>query len=139
MNEVFADTFYYIALLNPVDHFHEAAVQATRTLTSRLVTTAWVLTEVADALSAPAVRQRTHAFLTGVTTDPNTILITDYAPWHARGMQLYGARPDKDWSLTDCISIEVMTERGITDALTGDHHFLQAGFRALLLPPPNTR
>jgi hypothetical protein len=52
-------------------------------------------------------------------------------------MQLYGARPDKDWSLTDCISIEVMAERGITDALTGDHHFLQAGFRALLLSPPS--
>jgi predicted nucleic acid-binding protein len=48
------------------------------------------------------------------------------------GMHLYASRPDKDWSLTDCISFVVMQERGITDALTGDRHFEQAGFRALL-------
>jgi uncharacterized protein len=48
-------------------------------------------------------------------------------------MALYGRRPDKAWSLTDCISFEVMTERGITEALTSDHHFMQAGFQALLL------
>ena len=48
------------------------------------------------------------------------------------GVQLYNARPDKDWSLTDCISFVVMQEHGLTDALTGDHHFEQAGFTALL-------
>ena len=49
-----------------------------------------------------------------------------------KGVGLYAARPDKDWSLTDCISFVVMQEHGITDALTGDHHFEQAGFKALL-------
>ena len=49
-----------------------------------------------------------------------------------RGLALYRARPDKAWSLIDCISFMVMTERGITEALTGDHHFEQAGFRAPL-------
>ena len=48
------------------------------------------------------------------------------------GLALYANRTDKDWSLTDCISFVVMNERGITDALTGDHHFEQAGFAALL-------
>ena len=48
------------------------------------------------------------------------------------GVRLYVARPDKDWSLTDCISFVVMRERGITEALTGDRHFEQAGFVALL-------
>lgn len=48
------------------------------------------------------------------------------------GVELYRARPDKDWSLTDCISFVVMRERGITEALTGDRHFEQAGFKALL-------
>ncbi len=50
-----------------------------------------------------------------------------------RGIKLFDARPDKEWSLTDCISFEVMAELGLTDALTADHHFEQAGFRALLV------
>jgi predicted nucleic acid-binding protein len=48
------------------------------------------------------------------------------------GIQLYAQRPDKEWSLTDCISFVVMQQEGITEALTGDHHFEQAGFVALL-------
>ena len=45
---------------------------------------------------------------------------------------LFERRPDKGWSLTDCISFVVITDRGLTEALTGDHDFQQAGFRALL-------
>jgi uncharacterized protein len=45
-----------------------------------------------------------------------------------RGTDLYNARSDKGWSLTDCISFEVMREHGLTEALTADHHFTQAGF-----------
>lgn len=136
MIEVYADAFYYIALLNPSDRFHTAALEATKGLTHRLVTTGWVLTEVADALSAPAVRQRTQRFLERVQNDANTTVVSEFHPWFARGLALYGNRGDKSWSLTDCISFEVMTERGIHDALTGDHHFVQAGFRALLSLPP---
>ena len=132
MTAVFADAFYYIALLNRSDQFHAAAVEATRNLSQPLVTTSWVLLEVADALSAPAVRARTHQFLQQLATDPNTRVLSDHDPWYARGLTLYGRRPDKSWSLTDCISFEVMTEHGLTDALTGDHHFEQAGLRALL-------
>ena len=64
--------------------------------------------------------------------DENTTLVEpDPALWR-RGLALYRTRPDKAWSLTDCISFIVMTDHGLTDALTGDHHFEQAGFRALL-------
>jgi predicted nucleic acid-binding protein len=48
------------------------------------------------------------------------------------GLELYRHRPDKDWSLTDCIPFMVMQQRGIVEAFTGDHHFEQAGFVALL-------
>jgi predicted nucleic acid-binding protein len=137
MSEVFADAFYYIALLNPADQFHSAAAETTKALVQRIVTTVWVLMEVADALSDLAVRQRTHRFLQAVTADPNTTVIADFDPWFARGLRLYGNRADKSWSLTDCISFEVMTERAIHDALTGDRHYVQAGFRALLATNPN--
>jgi uncharacterized protein len=49
-----------------------------------------------------------------------------------RGLALYDGRPDKEWQLSDCISFVVMEDEGITDALTGDRHFEQAGFQALL-------
>lgn len=48
------------------------------------------------------------------------------------GVHLYRHRRDKDWPLTDCISFVVMEDEQIRDALTGDHHFDQAGFTALL-------
>ena len=139
MTEVFADAFYYIALLNPADQFHAAAVAATKTLTQRFVTTGWVLMEVADALSAPAVRQRTHQFLERIAVDPNTTVIANFDPWFARGVKLYGERGDKSWSLTDCISFEVMKDRGVSEALTGDHHFTQAGFAPSCPPRPRKR
>jgi predicted nucleic acid-binding protein len=50
------------------------------------------------------------------------------------GIELYRLRPDKDWSLTDCISFVVMAKRGISAALPADRHFEQAGFTALLKP-----
>lgn len=133
MTEVFVDSFYYIALLNPADQYHEAALAATHSIRDRLVTTSWVLMEVGDALSAPQIRQHTHRFLQQVAADRNTSVVSFDGVWYARGLSLYGERPDKSWSLTDCVSFEVMRERGIRDALTGDEDFEQAGFRALLL------
>jgi predicted nucleic acid-binding protein len=53
MKTCFADTYFYLALLNPDDEAHEAAVALNRELTTPMVTTAWVLTEVGDALAAP--------------------------------------------------------------------------------------
>jgi uncharacterized protein len=133
MTEVFADAFYYIALLNPADRYHAAAVQATHSLKGRLVTTQWVLMEVGDALSDPAIRKQAHGFLVRAEVDPNTSILAETV-WYSRGLNLYGNRLDKSWSLTDCISFEVMSDRGITEALTGDQHFIQAGFLALLHP-----
>lgn len=135
MNEVFADAFYFIAVLNPSDHFHRVAVETTTTLNRTLVTTTWVLAEVADALSSPEIRRLTHRFLQRIEKDQSTRIIEANSYWYARGLQLYGSRPDKSWSLTDCISFEVMAEHQIHDVLTADHHFTQAGFRALLSPP----
>lgn len=132
MTSIFADAFYFIALLNPTDRHHAAAVAASTILTVPLVTTQWVLVELADAMGTPKRRTRVVAFLRGLDADPNIEVISPGIDLYNRGLDLYARRPDKSWGLTDCISFVVMTERGLSEALTGDHHFEQAGFRALL-------
>ena len=99
--------------------------------TGRLVTTEWILIELADALSAPSARSTAVAFLQAVRQDTSFEVIEYDANVYRAGFRLFASRQDKSWSLTDCISFAVMTERGLRDALTADHHFEQAGFRAL--------
>jgi len=134
MTEVFADTFYFLALINPADQYHSEAIRYTETLRIPLVTTSAVLIELADALSRPIARQVVHRFLANLDADSNIRVVETDPSWYARGLSLFGKRADKSWTLTDCISFEVMSERGILEALTGDHHFEQAGFRALFKP-----
>ena len=64
--------------------------------------------------------------------NPQVKLIPPDVALFDAGVQLFANRPDKEWSLTDCISFVVMQQEGITQALTADHHFEQAGFQALL-------
>jgi len=132
MSEVFADAFYYIALLNPDDRHHSDAVEATKNLRRRIVTSVWVLIEVADAFSSPRNRPLALRFLDEIAIDPNVTIIADVEPWLSRGIALFRSRLDKSWSLTDCISFEVMKDRSVSDALTGDRHFAQAGFQAVM-------
>jgi uncharacterized protein len=132
MTPIFADTFFYLALLVENDHAHPRAVAASETQRGRFVTTEWVLTEVADALCDPPHRRSFSALLALLRADPDTEIVPASGSLFNRGADLYASRPDKSWSLTGCISFVVMTERGITEALSGDHHFEQAGFRALL-------
>jgi len=128
---VFADTFFFLAALNPRDAAHNAAIQWSREHNRVRVTTAWVLTEVADAMA----RDNREAFLHLLDLVRNSALFrfTEATPaTFDRGVALYRQRPDKAWSLTDCISIVVMQDEGLTEALTGDRHFEQAGFTSLL-------
>jgi predicted nucleic acid-binding protein len=135
MSEVFADSFYFIALSNPFDGHNAAAIRAAEALTSRLLTRHYVLIEVTDALSAPRFRADVAEFLRDLASDSGIEIIGPDISLYDRGLDLYARRLDKAWSLTDCISFVVMTERGLTEALTGDHHFEQAGFLALLRNP----
>ena len=128
---VFADTFALIAWLNAHDNAHARVTAYLDGFTGRLVTTEWVLMELADALSAPAARSTAVAFLQAVRAD-SLFDIVGYDPAvYQAGFDLFAARPDKGWPLTDCISFVVMTQRGLSEALTADHHFEQAGFRAV--------
>jgi predicted nucleic acid-binding protein len=128
---VFADTFALIAWLNPRDNAHARVATYLDGFAGRLVTTEWVLMEVADALSAPEARSTAVEFLRAVRADPLFDVVGYVPAVYQAGFSLFSNRADKSWSLTDCISFGVMAEQGLKDALTADHHFEQAGFRAI--------
>ena len=134
---LFLDTFFVQALLNPRDRYHERA----RRLEQRVSTAAevWVtetvLIEIADALSAEN-REGAAAFVRGCYRTPNMHVVPVDTPLLERALDLYQARQDKHWGLTDCISFVVMADQGVMDALTGDIHFRQAGYVALLADTP---
>jgi predicted nucleic acid-binding protein len=134
MKEVFADTFYFIALLSQSDSGHQRAISITAAQRSTLVTTAWVLTELANSLAKQGSRSGFLSTLDALASNPMALVIGHDERLYDAGIELYRLRPDKDWPLTDCISFVVMAKRGISAALTADRHFEQAGFTALLKP-----
>jgi predicted nucleic acid-binding protein len=129
---IFADSFYFIALLQERDAAHERALRFARLNRHVVVTTRWALAEVADALSSPAWRAEAGALVESLQTRMGFVVLAGSDALFTRGLQLYRRRVDKEWSLTDCISFVVMSDQGISEALTGDHHFEQAGVSALL-------
>jgi predicted nucleic acid-binding protein len=129
---LFADTFYFLALLNLDDAAHSRALSHSETRIDPLLTTAWVLTEVGDALAIPGMRESFPRLLAALRADPACTIVPPTQSLFDQGVELYAQRLDKGWSLTDCTSFVVMRQQGVTEALTGDHHFEQAGFTALL-------
>jgi len=132
MNRVFADSFYFFALLNPRDNSHQKALAFASQHEEPIVTTAWVLTELADGLAVTAHRAAFARLVARLQADAENEIVPPTEELMLRGIELYDARLDKQWSLTDCISFLVMRDRQITQSLTQDHHFEQAGFEVLL-------
>lgn len=130
MSRVFADTFYFLALLNKHDEAHERAVKYAAVV-QQLVTTEWILLELADSLASSRHRNMFLRTRQQLMADADVRVIPLEMQSYVSGIELYSRRPDKAWSLTDCISFHVMEREGIREALTGDHHFEQAGFVAL--------
>lgn len=133
MKTVFADTFFFLAILNRADPTHQRAVALSRQIRSVRVTTDWIITELADGLAKVEQRERFMDLYRHIQLSPAIRVVPASRPLLEEAISLYGARPDKEWSLTDCISFVVMRDEGIIHALTGDHHFEQAGFKALLV------
>ena len=132
MKIVFADTVYFLALVNTADRLHRQARTLSLSPPGRLLTTEFVLTEVGDALSRPENRARFAQLLQLLRAQPDVEVVAATSGLFGRGCELHAQRPDKEWSLTDCISFVVMQQHGITAALTSDHHFQQAGFQLLM-------
>lgn len=135
MRRFFADTFYWIALLLRSDAWHERVTAFNHTLQrdDTLFTTDAVILEFLAAFSSAGsyMRQQAVARVEGMLSNPYIHVVEVTRPQLLDGLALYKDRPDKEYSLTDCISMRVMRREGLTDALTNDHHFTQEGFRIL--------
>jgi len=131
----FLDAVYSIALVSATDQHHRMAAEVAAELKAkpaRLVTTRAVLVEIGNALAKPHLRAVGIELLKSFENDPRIEIVALDDALYRRGFELFHSRPDKAWSLTDCISFVVMRERGLSQALTFDQHFEQAGFTALL-------
>ena len=131
MKPLFADTSFYIAILNLQDSGHEAAVHWSQMRLPTIVTE-FVLIELANFFPKAPARLRATEMIEGILRDSYTRIIPATHDLFQEGWILFRQRPDKEWSLTDCISFIVMENMELTEALTTDGHFSQAGFKALL-------
>jgi uncharacterized protein len=133
---VFLDTAYVNALVNVRDQWHNMAVQWEERLAverRRLVTTEFVLVEIADGLATVRFRAQAVQVITTLQASSLVDIIPASSQLFRTALELYRRRADKDWGLTDCVSFVGMSEQSLSEALTTDDHFRQAGFRALLL------
>jgi uncharacterized protein len=133
-DRLFLDTVFIQALLNPRDNDHDQAKQLFPRI--RIASEVWIteaiFAEVGNALSAFNRRGAVHFIQQCYRTENMRVVSIDTAPL-MQALALYQSRPDKTWGLTDCISFIVMQQQNLIDAVTGDHHFIQAGFQALML------
>jgi predicted nucleic acid-binding protein len=133
VKEIFADTAYWIALLNARDELHARAIASARNLKPYiLVTSELVVVETLNHLSGMQSRAAAGLWADGLMNRRETRVIPVRTELLKQGLQLYRSRPDKAWSLTDCTSIVIMQRLGVAEVLTADRHFEQAGFEILL-------
>jgi predicted nucleic acid-binding protein len=134
MRRIFADSLYWIAISHQGDQWHTAALHASRAIRSaEIVITQEMLSEFLTAFRFTAQLRRIAARrVFQITTDQRIIVIPQSDQSFQAGFALYQARPDKQYSQPDCISMATMRQEGITEILTHDSHFAQEGFTILL-------
>lgn len=135
MRRVFADTGYWVALLNHRDELHQKAQDLSKSMGEVYIfTSEMVLAEVLNDFSkrGELFRQTAIDLIETLYSHPNVTVVKQSSSQFQDGFLLYKQRPDKQWSITDCVSFQIMAEYGITEALAYDKHFEQAGFIALL-------
>lgn len=133
---IFVDTSFLLAVLNPRDTLHPRAQAWAVAIAEPLLVTEYVVWEMVNGLSMPTDRPKAHLAVKEIQMAPDWEWMPASNALFVRGMQLHCERNDKAWSLTDCISFQVMQQRNIRRALTYDHHFEQAGYEALLRRDP---
>jgi predicted nucleic acid-binding protein len=135
MKRIFADAGYWIALIHPRDPLHARAQEESASIgNAQVVTSQMVLAEVLNAFAGqgPRFRQTASRLAHELQASPSIAIVQQASAQFQQALALYDRRADKGWSLTDCASFIIMRKQKITDALTEDRHFEQAGFKALL-------
>lgn len=131
-DRIFIDTLFVVALVNSNDQYHKkASLLADKYEGSPLLVTDVILLEIGNGLARNYRRQAVEVIEQFLASDEVEVVYLTPELFE-RGFTLYKTHEDKEWSLTDCISFEVMREKGISSALTFDQHFVQAGFQALM-------
>lgn len=131
----FIDTGFVIALVSPRDRYHAIAKHLSDQIEAdgtRLVTSQAIILEIGAALSKSVFRPAAVRLIEAMQSDPLIDVIPVSDERLQQAFALFKERADKEWSLADCLSFDIMRERGIVDALTPDMHFAQAGFAVLM-------
>ena len=133
MKAVFADAFYWVALTNPADSRYQDAVAIDSAIAdATILTTDEVLTEFLTYFAEDSwLRNRAARTVQKLLKDPDVLVVPQSRESFLSGLEFYGQRQDKQYSLVDCISMQTMRRHAITEVLTNDRHFEQEGFRAL--------
>jgi hypothetical protein len=130
------DTSFLLALDNKDDPHHERAKALDRELLKEdaILLLHWgILLEIGDGYARVGRRARGLQFLAKFESEQGYRVSPVTEALLRQALNLYRARPDKDWGLTDCLSFVLMKQEGVGEALTADIHFRQAGFTCLLL------
>ena len=131
MKRVFADSHYWIAVVNPDDPWAKAARSGSGEVF--IVTTDEVLTEFLAALSrGEHMRKQAARMVRAILENPNVKVVPQTRDSFLKGLAFYEDRSDKEYSLTDCISMNVMRAESLGEVLTNDRHFEQEGFAVLI-------
>ena len=142
MATCFADTSYWMALSRKRDQYNRHAVVWNRFVIqtkSIIVTTEAVLWEWLNAFSDASTRAVAAEGYRRAHADARIQVVPFQPELIDSAVQLYRTRPDKSWSLTDCLSFVVMEGRQLTEALTTDRHFEQMAMKVMMLQQPSLR
>jgi predicted nucleic acid-binding protein len=136
METCLADTSYLLARALTTDPLHELAIdlELRTEVGYRFVTTDLIIIEFLDGLSrTPQKTREAGCAISRALRKNSKIKVVPLTPdLFEAALRIYESAEDKDWGMTDCVSFALMRKLKIHDALTYDHHFEQAGFRALL-------
>lgn len=135
-SEIFVDTSGYYALLVRNDNMNKKAASTFRKAAkekTRFVTTDYVLDEIATLLNARGHGYLISELFTGIFTSKACRIAWMDQDRFLKTRKFFIKHLDHNWSFTDCFSFVVMKELGLTEALTKDRHFQEAGLHPLLI------